>query len=309
MPTFIPPQLLKSVSRPPSGPDWLHEIKYDGYRIQVRVETGRTRIHTRKGFDWTHKFRRLEAEGGELPDCILDGELCALDDDGKPNFSRLVAAIRSGQTDDLVYFAFDLLFEGLNNDLRPFALGTRKTRLRAVLDAGGEHIADTFRYVEEQPGPGPQLLRAACELQLEGIVSKRRGESYRSGRSPLWQKAKCRPEESVVIGGYRPAPDFALACGIYDEEGRLTYVGRVKNGFAGRAAVGLVSALKPLVSDANPFQGGPVVPKDTIFVRPELVGSVAMEEITDAGKMRHAVFKGLQSDRTAQDLLAQATEA
>jgi bifunctional non-homologous end joining protein LigD len=173
MPPFIPPQLCKSVSRPPSGQDWVHEIKLDGYRMQLRVEDGEALMCTRKGLDWTAKFQAIADAGAGLPDCIIDGEVVALDHNGAPDFSALQAALSEGRSRDLIYFVFDLLFEG-GEDLRALPLTDRKERLKALLARKGAH-GQHIKYVEHLAEAGDAVLKSACNLNLEGIISKRAG--------------------------------------------------------------------------------------------------------------------------------------
>jgi bifunctional non-homologous end joining protein LigD len=312
MPDFISFQLCKLVAKPPEGDNWLHEVKFDGYRVQVRVEGGRATIRTRNGHDWTDKFRHLEAVAGELPDCILDGELCAIGENGQPDFSALRSAIARQQTDDLVLYAFDLLFEGRNHDMRSFSLGTRKTRLRQILEDAGEHVEHGVRYVEEVSGPPSQLLKAACAMQLEGIVSKRRGEPYRSGKSEAWTKAKCRPGVEVVLGGWRQEGGRfnSVIAGLPEPDGGLRYIGRVHTGYSAATLDELLPALKAREIASSPFTTGPIPAKipGVHWVRPELVADVEMAEFTAAGKLRQAAFKGLRPDKSLADLNREGTE-
>lgn len=311
MPEFIPFQLCKLVAKPPDGEQWLHEVKFDGYRIQVRVEDGRVQIRTRNGHDWTDKFRHLEAVAGELPDCLIDGELCAIGDNGQPNFSALRSAIAREETDDLVLFAFDLLFEGRNHDLRSFSLGTRKLRLRQILEEAGDHVDHIIRYVDEVQGPAAHLLKAACSMELEGIVSKRRGEPYRSGKSESWTKAKCRPGIEVILGGWRQEGGRfnSVIAGLPEPGGGLRYIGRVHTGYAGAVLDDLLPELKAREIPSSPFTSGPVPTKipGVHWVRPELVADVEMAEFTASGKLRQAAFKGLRPDKSVGDLNREGT--
>ncbi len=170
MPDFIEPQLCRLVTRPPSNAGWAHEIKFDGYRIQLRVAAGAAKLRTRKGLDWTGKFSAIARAAARLPDCVLDGEVVALDQGGAPNFADLQAALADGNTRELIFFAFDLLFEG-SEDLRPLPLADRKERLQRLLDQSLERDS-LIRYVEHFTTPGNTVLKSACRMSLEGIVSK-----------------------------------------------------------------------------------------------------------------------------------------
>jgi bifunctional non-homologous end joining protein LigD len=198
-PTFIEPQLCETLERPPPAQGWIHEIKFDGYRIQMRIEDGEVTLKTRKGLDWTAKFPVIARSAANLSDAIIDGEICALDENGAPDFAALQAALSEGSTDDLVYFAFDLLFEG-DNDLRDVPLSDRKDRLSALLSKAGDDRR--LRFVEHFETGGDAVLKSACKLSLEGIVSKKADSTYRSGRTKTWAKSKCRAGHEVVIGAY-----------------------------------------------------------------------------------------------------------
>src|ERR1700722_17665207 len=181
MPDFIEPQLCRLVARSPDDPGWGHEIKFDGYRMQLGVEDGKVTLKTRKGLDWTEKFPAIAKAAAELPDAMVDGEIVALNDDGIPDFSALQAALSERKTDNLVFFAFDLLFaEG--KDLRRRPLSERKERLEALLAADGDG-GSRLRYVEHFEIGGEAVLKSACEAGLEGIVSKRLDAPYVSGRN------------------------------------------------------------------------------------------------------------------------------
>src|SRR5258706_7177212 len=153
LPAFVEPQLCRLVDQPPSGAGWVHEVKFDGYRMQLRVQDGKAKLLTRKGLDWTKKFSAIAKAAAKLPDCMMDGEICALDHNGAPDFAALQAALSDGKSDPLIFFAFDLLFsEG--EDLRPLPLIARKTRLEKVLKAAGNHL----RFVEHFASGGEALL-------------------------------------------------------------------------------------------------------------------------------------------------------
>ncbi len=211
MPDFVAPQLCASVDRPPNSDGWCHEIKFDGYRVQLRVEDGEAVLKTRKGLDWTEKFPAIAREGRALPDMLIDGEIVALNHDGAPDFSALQAAISDGKTDSLIFFAFDLLFAD-GEDLRRVPLADRKAQLKRMLAARGNGKANgkvakgdakRIRYVEHFESGGDAILQSACKLSLEGIVSKKLSSLYQSGRSESWTKAKCREGQEVVIGGWK----------------------------------------------------------------------------------------------------------
>jgi len=245
MPDFVAPQLCTPVERPPAADGWCHEIKFDGYRVQLRVEDGEATLKTRKGLDWTDKFAAIAKEAGELPDAMIDGEIVALDHNGAPNFSSLQAALSDGKTEDLIFFAFDLLFaEGL--DCRRLPLGERKDRLRQLLEAGKKKSSQ-IRYVEHFESSGDAVLQSACKLELEGVVSKKLDAPYRSGRTESWTKAKCRAGHEVVIGGWKTTNGKfrSLMAGVHRGD-HLAFVGMVGTGFGADTVRRIMPSLKAM---------------------------------------------------------------
>ncbi len=251
-----------SVDRPPSGDGWCHEIKFDGYRVQLRVEDGEAALKTRKGLDWTDKFQAIAKAGSALPDALIDGEIVALDHNGAPDFSTLQAAISDGKTDNLIFFAFDLLFAD-GEDLRALPLGERKERLKKLLEAAQGQEHRLIRYVEHFESGGDAILQSACKLSLEGIVSKKLSAPYRSGRSENWTKAKCRAGHEVVLGGWKTTNGKfrSLMAGVYRGD-HLAFVGMVGTGFGQDTVRRIMPALKAAASDKSPFGGKDAPQKD-----------------------------------------------
>lgn len=309
IPDALPFQLCRLVDRPPAGKDWVHEIKFDGYRIQAVVKSGKTLLRSRKGLDWTHRFPEIAGECAGLPDGIYDGEIVALDGEGHPDFPGLQAALSSGRTGKLVFFLFDAPFaEG--EDLRKLQLDERKLRLQAILARAKD--AKRLRYVEHFPSAGAAVLDGACRMGLEGIVSKRIDSSYRSGRSDTWTKAKCRGGQEVVIGGWTTTGDAfrSLIAGLY-RDGRLVHIGRIGTGFGAGTVKTLLPRLKALETDRSPFEG-PGAPRkaaDIHWVKPELVAEVAFAGFTGDGNLRQASFKGLREDKSPRDVVPETSEA
>jgi bifunctional non-homologous end joining protein LigD len=297
IPEFVEFQHPKLVAAPPVGAHWLHEVKLDGYRLQVRVERGRAAVRTRRGFDWTDKLPHLAEAASQLPDCILDGELCLLDERGQPTFSGLRAAIGGRKTAPLVFFAFDVLWRG-QDDLRTFALEDRKAILAELLNGLDE---PRVRYLEPLPFDGPALMAAACRMGLEGIVSKRRRAKYVAGRSEAWTKSKCRLAQEFVVGGWVQEKGRrlkSLLLGVY-AEGRLTYVGSVEHGLS-RAGGELERRLAALETDARPFAGGRPpsgLSPGVRWAEPQLVAQIEFQEWTASGKIHHASFQALRDDK------------
>ncbi len=302
-PTFVAPQLAQLQDAPPAGDEWLHEIKFDGYRIISVMHGGKIRMFTRNKLDWTARYQRTvnALAALKLGDATLDGELVAMGDNGTASFSLMQAAGEDASI-KLVYHVFDLLNEG-GVDLRSLPLAERKARLSRLIGAGSEFI----RYSDHIIGDGDQVSASACSLKLEGVISKRADSKYMSGRSAMWIKSKCISEDEFVIGGYRLSDKKgrafrSLLVGEFDK-GKLIYRGRVGTGFNDETFRTLLPRLEKTRRKASAFATVPAEAKrNVVWVEPKIVAQVAYLEATPDGHLRHPSYLGLREDKQAKDV-------
>jgi bifunctional non-homologous end joining protein LigD len=307
LPKALPPELATLVDRAPGGDEWLHEMKYDGYRILARIDHGRVTLASRNGRDWTAKFPAVTEAAGRLPveRAILDGEVAVLLPKGTTSFQALQNFLSGAHSDQLVYMVFDLLH--LNGwDLTGARLEDRKNALAAILDSIRDD-AGPLRYSDHVAGNGPEFFAQACRLGLEGIISKRRDSPYQGTRSREWLKIKCVKRQEVVIGGYTDPEGSrvglgALLGGVH-EDGRLVYVGKIGTGFSDKTLRELKKQLVSLEQEKCPFATRPTGVGRPHWVKPRLVAEVSFSEWTDDGRMRHPAFLGLRADKPATSVV------
>ncbi|GHA92094.1 DNA ligase D [Modicisalibacter luteus] len=304
----VSPQLATLVRQAPEGKDWIHEIKFDGYRVMARLEKGDVRLITRNNKDWTHRFPELARVVAQLPvtNALLDGEVVSLAQDGISSFRRLQEALSSGHTAGLIYQAFDLLhLEG--RDLRDVMLVERKSALAQLLESAGLNGHSSVRYADHIEAQGRAFFDQACRLGLEGIISKRAESHYLSTRSKDWVKTKCANHEEFVVGGYTDPSGSrsgfgSLLMGAFDSDGRLEYAGRVGTGFNARLLDTLSAQLEAQETSTSPFNSPVPDVRSVHWVRPEMVIEVEFTERTRDGRLRHPAFRGLREDRNPEEI-------
>jgi len=299
MPERVEPCLALLAAKPPTGDDWAFEVKWDGYRLAVRIERGRVRVITRGGHDWTTRFPTIAHDAHELAvhSAILDGEAVVLDERGASDFGALQRALggRGGKQSaaSAILYAFDLLYLD-GRDLRALPLAERREMLEALLPP---HTS--IRLSEEVNAEGGPFLKLACEMGLEGIIAKRRSAPYRSGRGGDWLKIKCVQTESFVIIGYEQSAAALGGIGrllLAARKGEeLVYVGSVGTGFTHANATMLRRLLDLLKVEEPPIKM-PGRRAKARWAKPEIIAEIAFRAWTDDGKLRHASFKGLRED-------------
>jgi bifunctional non-homologous end joining protein LigD len=305
LPRKVSPQLARLVDKAPAGSDWVHEIKFDGYRLIARIENGKVRLITRNGHDWTDHYRPVADALKKLKtkSTILDGEVVWLDPDGRTSFQHLQNALETGKTGSLVYFAFDCLFRD-GEDLRDRPFLERKEALKELLESSS---SDRVRISEHWSSSGEEMLKAACGLKFEGIISKKADAPYIEGRGPSWVKTKCIQTQEFVIVGYTESDKArvgfrALLLGAKNADGALQYTGKVGTGFDNRTLLDIKSKLRKIEQDETSLEAN--VPRERAihWVKPKYVAQIQFGEFTNEGILRHPSFLGLREDKNADQV-------
>lgn len=309
MPMEMSPELASLVEDPPEGDQWLHELKYDGYRLLARIDHGEVSLITRNGNDWTYRFPSIKKSLSKLPieKAWLDGEAVALREDGTTSFEALQNALAEGSDRGLIYMVFDILYYN-GYDLRDLPLYERKLLAASILKSG-KGDPSVLRYSQHVEGKGQAFFENACNYGIEGIISKRKDAPYSGGRGRDWVKVKCHARQEFVIGGYtepgRERKGFgALLIGVFDADGRFIYCGRVGTGFNERSIMELWKRLRNIESPSPAFHNAPSGPeaKGVHWVSPELVAEVEFTQWTREGVLRHPSFQGLREDKSASEV-------
>lgn len=289
----------------PAGRQWLHEVKYDGYRIIARKAGDDVTLFSRSGLDWTVRFPAIAKAMLSLPvaSVLLDGEVAFVLPSGITDFKSLQAHIDSPHS-AIRYFVFDLLSLD-RKDLRKKNLVERRAALAELMSA--KSVSNYLVYADYVVGAGPEFFEHACAMGLEGIMSKRADRPYISGRGKDWLKIKCRRGEEFVVGGYsrsevRGKPFSSLLLGTF-EDGRLVYAGKVGTGFDAGDFASLATQFKPLERSRSPFEDVPASERSgAVWLEPKLVAQVEFAERTRDGRLRHPSFQGLRADKPAREV-------
>ena len=310
MPGFTPPQLATLSTSMPKGAEWVHEIKFDGYRMMSHMNNGNVKIFSRNGKDWTAACQSIAdlLSTFKIETAILDGELVVADDQGKSNFMELKHALSNGDVHRLQYYVFDVLY--LNGaDTTKLPLLQRKELLAELLTNNAPKAkAQRICFSEHFTVTDDSFFQNVCSLQLEGVVSKRADAPYHVGRSKIWLKTKCQKRQEFVIAGFTLPSTGALGVGAlllgYYDDGKLEYSGRVGTGFTNASSRQIRTMLDKLRQKDNPYVSISTEGKrGAIWVNPQLVGEVEFTEWTPDGSLRHPSFKGLREDKPAKSIV------
>src|SRR6478672_6417171 len=300
-PPFEEPQLATLVDEVPAGNSWIHEIKYDGYRLLISVGDGVATAWTRNGLDWSDKFKALVKAAARLPaGCLIDGEAVAIDEDGKPSFQLLQSTLKGGDA-PLAFYAFDLLVDR-GEDIRKLPNIERKERLAGLL----EGVSPPILYGDHIIGRGEEMFDAVCKQGGEGIISKKASATYQGTRTRNWLKIKCVQRQEFVIVGWSESDKrrgFRSLLLAAKDKGKLTYAGKVGTGFNARLIEELMDRMEPLAVDKAPVEVPRAARKGAHWIKPKLVAEINFAEFTEDGILRHPSFVGLREDKAARDVV------
>ena len=303
-PPFEEPQLATLVDEVPTGNGWIHEYKYDGYRLLLSVGEGVATAWTRNGKDWSEKFKALVKAAAKLPaDCLIDGEAVALDDEGKPSFQLLQSTLKESRGANLVFYAFDLLIDR-GEDIRKLPNIERKARLAALL----EGVSPPLLYGDHVIGKGEALFEAICKQGGEGIIAKKASAPYKGIRTRCWLKVKCIQRQEFLIVGWSESDKrrgFRSLLLAAKERRKLTYVGKVGTGFNAKMIEEMMERMAPLAVDKAPVDVPRADRKGAHFIEPKLVAEIAFTELTGDGILRHPSFIALREDKPASQVVVE----
>ena len=309
LPIFVSPQLATLVKEPPSGDEWIHELKFDGYRMLCRIDRGRVTFWSRNAKEWTDKFQNVITaikSSVKATTAILDGEIVVVDAQGRSSFQKLQRAMGKAITSGFAYEVFDLIYlDGYTLTQTP--LVTRKELLKTIIGVDSQGVV---RYSEHIQGSGDQFFKQACSYGIEGIVSKLADSTYESTRARSWLKVKCSKRQEFVIVGYVPStkgmPGFgSLVIALY-EKGKYVYAGRVGTGFSVKQRVQLQKQLDKISRATSPLatipRGEPAL-KQAHWTKPRMIAEVTFTEWTSDGSIRHPSFQGLREDKSPKEVI------
>ena len=304
-PESVSVQLATLVGKPPAGDPWLHEIKFDGYRMVALKKGNNVTLTSRNHIDWTTKFQNVVEEIKKLPvkNVIFDGEVVVLDEKKRSSFQRLQNSIESGENGSFLYYVFDLLYLE-HYDLRSLPLIERKKILQSLIPKKNSSL----HYSDHIQGSGDDFFEQACQFELEGIVSKKADSPYLEKRSQSWLKTKCVKRQEFVVGGFTQPKGGrnyfgSLFLGVFDHKKQLIFSGNVGTGFTQASLKALHTKLEKLIIKDNPFTTKPPASRTATWVKPEMVVEVEFTEWTDDGHLRHPSFKGIRMDKKPDDIL------
>lgn len=311
MPEFIAPALATLQRSPPAGEKWIHEVKFDGYRLQAILSEANVTLMTRSGLDWSNRFGSeiiTALQHLSVKNAIIDGEVVVETASGASDFSTLQADLSEGRSDRFTFYVFDLLHVD-GYDIRQLPLIKRKDVLARVVEGAPQAIRYSAHFEEE----GSLVFQHACRLSLEGVISKQKDAPYRSGRTKAWVKSKCSERQEFVVAGYVPSSTSraaigSLILGVYENR-TLIYVGRVGTGFSHASSEDLFKRLKPLATSKSAFSQTLAADqaRNVRFVKPQLVAEVEFRSWTADGHLRHASFRGLRDDKPATEITREAS--